>query len=96
MKHETSDLWDRLKALWNRLETPDIDREAFELNIEGHGKRAISSLKDQIEACELLKFQNMQRFVDGIRNELVTWWEKCYFSEEQQDKFTAFKESELL
>ncbi|XP_059159147.1 protein regulator of cytokinesis 1-like isoform X2 [Physella acuta] len=94
MKRETSDLWDRLKALWNRLETPDIDREAFELNNEGHGKRTISSLKDQIEACELLKFQNMQRFVDGIRNELVTWWEKCYFSKEQQDKFTAFKEKE--
>ncbi|CAL1540533.1 unnamed protein product [Lymnaea stagnalis] len=94
MKQETADLWDKLKALWNRLETPDIDREAFELNHEGHGRKVISALKEQIAACELLKFQNMQRFIDGIRNELVSWYEKCFFSNEQREKFTAYTKAE--
>uniref|UniRef100_A0A0B6ZVL8 Protein regulator of cytokinesis 1 n=1 Tax=Arion vulgaris TaxID=1028688 RepID=A0A0B6ZVL8_9EUPU len=92
MKRETDDLWDCLKALWNRLETPDIDREGFGHNLRGHGEKVMSSLKTEIQACELLKFQNLRRFVEGIRNELISWWDKCYFSKEQRARFTAYKE----
>ncbi|CAG5120269.1 unnamed protein product [Candidula unifasciata] len=90
MKRETSDLWDTLRALWDRLETPDIDREGFELSLKGHGSKVISALRAEIQACELLKFQNLHRFIDCIRHELISWWDKCYFSKEQRARFTAY------
>ncbi|XP_012944498.1 protein regulator of cytokinesis 1 isoform X3 [Aplysia californica] len=95
MKKEAAGLWDHLKALWNRLETPDIDREEFELNKEGHSKSVIAALRAEIETCEQLKFQNMQKFVLGIRNELVTWWDKCYFSQEQRNAFKHYTDDLL-
>ncbi|BFY98138.1 hypothetical protein BsWGS_01175 [Bradybaena similaris] len=90
MKRETGDLWDHLRALWDRLETADIDREAFELSLKGHGAKVISSLRKEIQACELLKFQNLRRFIEGIRHELVSWWDKCFFSKDQRARFTAY------
>jgi len=92
IKQEVSDLWYQLRALWDRLETPDIDREEFELHKDGHGKKLIRSLQDEIEACEKLKFQNMQKFVVHIRNELVSWWDKCYYSTQQRKAFHYFEE----
>ncbi|CAG5117301.1 unnamed protein product [Candidula unifasciata] len=94
MKTETDNLWERLRSLWNRLDTCDIDREEFELKINGHGTKAVAALKGEIEACELLKLQNIRKFVDGIRSELISWWDKCYFSEEQRSGFKAFSEGE--
>uniref|UniRef100_A0A0B6ZRP3 Protein regulator of cytokinesis 1 n=1 Tax=Arion vulgaris TaxID=1028688 RepID=A0A0B6ZRP3_9EUPU len=94
MKAEADQLWERLRALWNRLETPTTDREGFEKNLKGHGAKVLSALKTQIEACQLLKFQNMRKFVDGIRKELIFWWDKCYFSKEQRAVFKAFNEEE--
>lgn len=96
MKCECDDLWDRLRALWNRLETPDIDREAFELGQKGHGTKVIVALKSEIHACELLKFQNLRRFVEGIRTELVSWWNKCYYSKEQRTKFMAYNDGTIV
>lgn len=89
MKIEADDLWGHLRALWNRLETSDLNREAFEKNMKGHGAKVISALKSEIAACELLKFQNIRRFIDGIRSELCSWWDKCYFSKEQRALFKA-------
>ena len=92
---EVEDLWERLRALWNRLETPDIDREAFEESKKGHGKVVIEALKAEIAECEKLKFENMRKFIDGIRNELKSWWSKCYFSKEQRDQFKGFYEGKV-
>ncbi|GFR74723.1 protein regulator of cytokinesis 1 [Elysia marginata] len=91
---EVEDLWERLRALWNRLEITDIDREAFEEGKKGHGKAVIEALKKEIEACEKLKFENMRKFVDGIRSELKAWWAKCYYSKEQRDQFQGFYEDD--
>ncbi|GFO34174.1 protein regulator of cytokinesis 1 [Plakobranchus ocellatus] len=94
MMTEVEDLWERLRALWNRLETSDIDREAFEANKEGHGRAVIEALKAEIAECEKLKFENMRKFIDGIRNELKSWWDKCYFCKEQRSQFKGFYEDD--
>ncbi|BFZ01283.1 hypothetical protein BsWGS_04323 [Bradybaena similaris] len=94
MKTEADSLWERLRSLWNRLDTCDIDRKEFEAKINGHGNKAITALKAEIEACELLKLQNICKFVDGIRSELISWWDKCFFSKEQRDSFKANSEDE--
>ncbi|KAK0066647.1 protein regulator of cytokinesis 1-like isoform X4 [Biomphalaria pfeifferi] len=94
MKQEADDLRNKLRSLWNRLETSDIDREEFEIQNEGHGSRVISNLKTQIAVCEKQKLQNLQRFISGIRKELALWWTKCYFSKEQRDKFTGYNKYE--
>jgi len=90
LKDQVAEKWNLLKALWNRLETPDIDREEFEMNKEGHGKKVLEALKEEIQACEQLKFQNMQKFITGIRTELVSWWDNCYFSHQQRASFQHY------
>lgn len=47
-------------------------------------------LKVEIAKCEKLKFDNIQRFVEGMRKEIVEWWDKCFFSREQREDFTAY------
>lgn len=96
MKTEADSLWERLKSLWNRLDTCDVDREDVQRKINGHGNKAIIALKAEIEACELLKLQNIRKFVDGIRSELNSWWDKCFFSKEQRNSFKASSEGIVL
>lgn len=47
-------------------------------------------LKAEISRCEKLKFDNIQRFVEGMRKEIVEWWDKCFYSREQREQFTSY------
>lgn len=95
MRRDLEDLWSRLKALWDRLETPEIDREAFELNKVGHGKLVMAAIKEEIQVCEQLKYENIGKFIHGIRSELQTWWDKCFYSAEQRSVFKCCSEGML-
>lgn len=50
----------------------------------------------EIARCEALKLENMQKFIDRVRKELVVWWDKCYLSQEERNEFTAFKDGEIM
>ena len=52
-------------------------------------------LRREISKCEALKLQNIQRFVDGMRQELHEWWDKCFYSEKQRKEFKYFNDSKL-
>lgn len=53
-------------------------------------------LREEIGRCELLKLKNMKQVTDATRTELQQWWDRCYFSKDQRDKFTAFASGESL
>ena len=41
---------------------------------------------------EELKRLNLRKVVDAIREELESWWDKCFYSREQRNNFEAFYE----
>ncbi|XP_074643417.1 protein regulator of cytokinesis 1-like [Tubulanus polymorphus] len=85
-----AELRDRLNVLWIRLETAEEERAQFSSMHTGFKPAVIQSLREEIARCELLKFENMKKFVDGARKELVEWWDKCFYSPQQRDEFRPF------
>lgn len=37
-----------------------------------------------------MKRANLERFIIAVREDLVTWWDKCYISEDERRLFTPF------
>ncbi|XP_046334337.2 protein regulator of cytokinesis 1-like isoform X1 [Haliotis rufescens] len=87
MKQTTMNLWLQIHALWDRLEMEESEREIFKKDKDSFKPHVINGLKEEVARCEKLKFQNVQRFVEGIRRELLHWWEKCFYSRKQMDEF---------
>ncbi|XP_041369390.1 protein regulator of cytokinesis 1-like isoform X2 [Gigantopelta aegis] len=92
LKEATLSLWSDLFALWNRLDVPEEEREAFKVGKDGHKPAVLEALRAEIARCEALKFENIQRFVDGIRTELQCLWGKCFFNNEQRERFKFMHE----
>lgn len=94
MKQTTMNLWLQIHALWDRLEMEESEREIFKKDKDSFKPHVINGLKEEVARCEKLKFQNVQRFVEGIRRELLHWWEKCFYSRKQMDEFEPLTDGE--
>jgi len=44
---------------------------------------------DRLERQELLKRQNLKRFIQAKRTELENVWNKCHYGEQQKREFVA-------
>ncbi|XP_013400479.1 protein regulator of cytokinesis 1-like isoform X2 [Lingula anatina] len=95
-KQDAQDLVEKLNEqlfwLWDRLVIPQEERSAFKEANKGIKPKVIQAIRDEIARCEQLKLQNIQRFVEGIRTELSNWWDKCFYSKEKREEFTAFND----
>ncbi|KAK3927124.1 Protein regulator of cytokinesis 1 [Frankliniella fusca] len=85
-----TELRERLSNLWERLQISSDHREAFLHNHRGYSHPTICALKEELKRCEALKKANIEKFVCQLREEIVSWWERCYFSEQQKNEFQAF------
>nr|XP_022335550.1 protein regulator of cytokinesis 1-like isoform X2 [Crassostrea virginica] len=90
MQKEVCALWDRITCLWDRLEISEAERSHFRKDKSGIKPALLETLKAEISRCEKLKFDNIQRFVEGMRKEIVEWWDKCFYSREQREQFTSY------
>ncbi|XP_062612048.1 protein regulator of cytokinesis 1-like isoform X3 [Saccostrea cucullata] len=90
LEKEVGDLWERIVCLWDRLEISEAERSHFRSDKAGIKPPVIEALKAEIARCEKLKFDNIQRFVEGMRKEIVEWWDKCFYSRQQREDFTAY------
>ncbi|XP_052225919.1 protein regulator of cytokinesis 1-like isoform X3 [Dreissena polymorpha] len=93
LEKTVQELWERLHVLWDRLETPKHEQEMFEEGKEGFKPAVVHALREEIAKCEAQKLANIQKFVDGMRKELETWWNKCYFSARQRSEFKYFTDA---
>lgn len=48
---------------------------------------ASSQLSKELERLELLKRQNLKRFIEATRTELQKVWDKCHYGEQQKREF---------
>lgn len=47
------------------------------------------------ERLEALKLQHIQKFIEALRTELVSLWDKCYYDTAQRDSFLPMTDSKL-
>ncbi|ESO89800.1 hypothetical protein LOTGIDRAFT_53299, partial [Lottia gigantea] len=95
-KQICNDLWQTVKSLWDRLDISLSERNAFCAGKEGYKRKILQCLREEIIRCEQMKLQNIERFVLGIRKELTSWWDTCFYSKEQREHFDMiFHEDEF-
>uniref|UniRef100_A0A8V0X4D4 Protein regulator of cytokinesis 1 n=1 Tax=Gallus gallus TaxID=9031 RepID=A0A8V0X4D4_CHICK len=85
-----AELRSRITELWERLQVPNEEREAFAVHMTGSKAKTREALKLEVERLEELKLQNIKSVVQAIRAELAEYWDKCFYSQQQRDAFGPY------
>ncbi|XP_078113293.1 protein regulator of cytokinesis 1-like isoform X1 [Sander vitreus] len=85
----------KIQELWERLEIPQDEREAFSEHMVNSKKRNMEALQDEVQRLEVLKMQSMSRVVGAIRAEIALFWERCFYSQEQQQAFVPYHDEDF-
>ncbi|XP_028305843.1 protein regulator of cytokinesis 1-like isoform X2 [Gouania willdenowi] len=80
----------KIQELWERLQIPQEDRDVFSEHMTKSKKKNVEALHAEVERLQLLKIQSLKSFTEAIRAEIVDLWEKCFYSQEQQQAFSAY------
>lgn len=84
----------RLESLYDRL---DVDEEVRKDFFETHSickPKMMAEMEAEIEEYEELKRQNVGKFIEKIKTELKMEYERCYISDETQEKFLSLVSSD--
>ncbi|XP_072138263.1 protein regulator of cytokinesis 1b isoform X3 [Mobula birostris] len=87
-----SELRSQIINLWDWLKISDEERNAFAVNMVGSRAKTMQTLQTELERLEVLKLQNMKNVIEAVRQELVSYWDKCFFSSEQRQAFAPYYE----
>ncbi|XP_060770354.1 protein regulator of cytokinesis 1a isoform X2 [Neoarius graeffei] len=79
----------RIVELWERLAIPQEERETLTEHMQCSKKRNIDALRVEVERLEELKMNNIQTVIESLRAEIEILWEKCFYSLDQRQAFTA-------
>lgn len=85
---EASELRESMKSLYDKLGVDKSEREEFISKNVGCKPSVIRKLKEEVERLHALKLQHIQKFIDGLRQELSALWDKCFFGPLQREEFT--------
>ncbi|XP_008310257.1 protein regulator of cytokinesis 1-like [Cynoglossus semilaevis] len=80
----------KIQELWERLRILPEDREPLSEHMVNSKKRNIEALQAEVQRLEVLKKQSMKSVIAAIRAEIVLFWQKCFYSPEQQQAFVAY------
>lgn len=80
---------EKVRNLWKCLETPAEEREKLEYYQECH-RTAYDMWRQEFDRCETEKRQNLKKFVDKVRQELLIMWEKTLKSDDEKRRFKYF------
>ena len=58
--------------------------------MQGHSPAELRELKKKVDELEVLKTERIGQFIHATRMELVDYWDKCHYSQEERDKFDPF------
>jgi len=87
---------DRIEAIiakLNKGQEEQIDPEVGDL--QGHSPAELRELKKKVDELEVLKTERIGQFIHATRMELVDYWDKCHYSQEERDKFDPFYADEF-
>ncbi|XP_072838272.2 protein regulator of cytokinesis 1 isoform X1 [Pogona vitticeps] len=89
------ELRSRILTLWDRLQVPAEEREAFAPNMVGSTARTMKSLQSEVDRLEELKLQNLRNVIEAVRAELADFWDKCFYGEEQKRSFSPYYQDDF-
>ncbi|KAM9367032.1 protein regulator of cytokinesis 1b [Symphorus nematophorus] len=81
---------EKMQQLWDRLQVPQEEREAFNVHMVTSKKRNLEALQAEVQRLEELKLLNIHNVTEAIRSEIAVFWEKCFFSIDQRQDFTPY------
>lgn len=47
-------------------------------------------MERELTRLEELKRQNIERFIHSVRQDLISWWDRCYVSDVERRNFSPF------
>uniref|UniRef100_UPI0037E87970 protein regulator of cytokinesis 1-like n=1 Tax=Semicossyphus pulcher TaxID=241346 RepID=UPI0037E87970 len=80
----------KIQQLWERLQIPQEEREGLSEHMVKSKKRNIEALQAEVQRLEVLKMQSMKSVIEAIRAEIALFWERCFYSQEQQQAFLPY------
>ncbi|XP_058500918.1 protein regulator of cytokinesis 1-like [Solea solea] len=80
----------KIQELWERLQIPQEEREPLSEHMVKSKKKNIEALETEVQRLEVLKMQSMKSVIESIRAEIAIFWERCFYSPEQQQAFVAY------
>ncbi|KAK3750783.1 hypothetical protein QZH41_015331 [Actinostola sp. cb2023] len=86
-------LRDNVQSLWTKLEVPENNYKPFLARWHGFKPSTLTAFKEEKQRLEALKLQHMQKFIEGLRKELISLWEKCYYGAAQRDSFSPINDT---
>ncbi|KAL5287434.1 PRC1 family protein [Megaselia abdita] len=89
MRSSIDKMREKLYSLWNRLEVEQEVRNKFAKYYD-YTQTTYIRLYEELDRCEALKRQNIRRFVDQLREEIVIMWDKTLKSDKERSRFTNF------
>ncbi|XP_069481305.1 protein regulator of cytokinesis 1-like [Ambystoma mexicanum] len=79
-----------IAELWCRLQIPIEEQEDFSVYMTGPSTKIRRKLQAEVQRLEELKRQNLDQVIEGFRMELVSYWDKCFYTAEQRQAFSHF------
>lgn len=79
----------RLNSLFERLDVDQSERENLLKEYSSSKPSIIALMEIEVERFEELKKQNIGKFIDKMKAELIVEYERCCESQEKQDNFFA-------
>uniref|UniRef100_A0A7N8XVV1 Protein regulator of cytokinesis 1 n=1 Tax=Mastacembelus armatus TaxID=205130 RepID=A0A7N8XVV1_9TELE len=80
----------KIMELWERLQVLPEEQESLSEHMVKSKKKNIEALQAEIQRLEVLKLQSVKKVIEAIRVEIASFWEKCFYSEEQQQAFAPY------
>lgn len=78
-----------LETLWDCLGTSPTTRSKLARYTQ-YNQSAFDAYYSELNRCQMLRSQNIKKFVSQIREKIVEWWNKTLQSEEQRQHFKYF------
>lgn len=85
----------KIQELWERLQIPQEEREAFSEHMVMSKKKNIEALQAEVQRLDELKMKSMKSVIEAIRAEIALFWERCFYSEEQCQAFVPYHDGDF-
>lgn len=90
MKMEIDKYRAKLGVLWEFLQIGQATRQKFE-KFNSYNQNTYDILYQEFNRCESIKRENIEKYVHKIRHEIIQFWDLCYKSTEERERFSPFQ-----
>ncbi|XP_058790974.1 protein regulator of cytokinesis 1-like [Phymastichus coffea] len=90
-KTQVEEKKETLISLWDYLDEPMKNRQAFFEAHQGYSLITLSALNAEIKRCRQKRSENIANYVNKVREEIQNLWQLCKYSDLQKRSFTAMK-----